>query len=398
MARSTKARRVAVGLAVTMAGVLALTGCGGETTIGAGASSAASEAASAVASTAASAAGSSAAPAASATAAAFPTSSGGDLNLYNWSDYIPPEEIKRFEEETGIKVHLDVYDSNDSMIAKLQAGGANYDVIVPTDYAVAQLIELGLLEEVDPASFPNGQYISPEQMDLYFDPGRKFSAPYMFGTTGVAYDPTKSGGEIATWADYYASDNPAAGNISVLNGQNDVVSTALRAVGAQPCSTNREDYVAVEALLKGFKPNVKVIGSDGTISRMASGETSVAMMWNGDFHRAAKDNKNLRWVYPSEGVSMWVDNLAVPKGAENLDNAKIFINWMMDPKNIAEASNFTAYGNGITGSDAFMDSALAQDPAIATPADKATLLSAVPLCTQEAIDLYTKVFTDFKKG
>ena len=397
MVRSTGRSRAAA-LALGVVGALVLAACGGEATVGGESSNAAPAAATAGASVAASAEPGAAPASSAAVVADFPTPNGGDLNLYNWSDYIPPDEIKRFEDETGIKVHLDVFDSNDSMIAKLQAGGANYDVIVPTDYAVAQLIDLGMLEEVDPASFPNGQYIKPEQMSLYFDPGRKYSAPFMYGTTGIAYDPTKTGGEITSWADYYAADNPAAGSMSVLNGQNDIVNSALRAVGAQPCSTNRDDYIKVEALLNDFKPNLKVISSDGTIARMTSGETSEAMMWNGDYHRAAKDNKNLAWVYPAEGLTMWVDNFAVPKGAQNLDNAKIFINWMMDPKNIAEASDYTAYDNGITGSVEFMDPGLASDPAIATPAEQASLLQSVPQCPQEAVDLYTKVFTDFKKG
>jgi spermidine/putrescine transport system substrate-binding protein len=375
-------------LALGMTGILALSACGGETTVGGGGETSSAPASSAAASDAAS---------PEAPAGDFPTPNGGEVNLYNWTDYISPELLDRFESETGITVNLDNFDSNETMLAKLQAGGANYDVIVPSDYMVAQMIELGLLQEVDPAAFPNGQYIKPEFMDVYFDPGRLYSAPYMYGTTGIAYDPTKSGGEITAWADFFNADSPAAGKIGTLNDQVEVIHAALRAVGAQPCSTNRDDYIKVEELLAGWKPNVAVINSDGVIGRMASGEQTVHMMWNGAFTRAQADNANLQYVYPAEGITLWSDNFAVPVGAQNIDNAKIFINWMMDPANIGEATNFVGYDNGITGSSEFMTAELGANPAVVIPDEFKALAAPVPGCSVEAIDLYDQVWTNFKK-
>ena len=373
-------------LAVTAIGLsaLALAACGGETTMG-GASSAA-PAASAPAGSA------EAAPAAD-----FPTTGSGELNLYNWTDYIDPAVLKRFESETGIKVNLDNFDSNETLLAKLQAGGANYDVIVPSDYMVKQMIELGLLQQVAPSSFPNGKNIKPEFLSVYFDDGRQYTAPYMYGTTGIAVDPTKVSRPVTSWADFFAADGPAPGKTGTLNDQVEVVHAALRAVGAQPCSTNRDDYVKVEALLKGWKPNVAVINSDGVIGRMASGEQTMHMMWNGAFTRSQADNKNLQYVYPKEGLNLWQDNFAIPVGAQNVDNAKIFINWMMDPKNIGEASNFVGYDNGITGSDASMKPELATNPAVVMPEEAKALAKPTPACPQEAVDLYDQVWTSFKK-
>jgi spermidine/putrescine transport system substrate-binding protein len=384
MKRWKNRRLSSVWLTLGMAGVLALSACGGETTVGGG------EASSGAASPAATSEGDGG-------SGDFPTPNGGQLTLYNWTDYISPDVIKRFETETGISVKLDNYDSNETLLSKLQAGGANYDVIVPSDYMVAQMIELGLLQEVDPAAFPNGQYIKPEFMDVYFDPGRKYSAPYMYGTTGIAYDPTKTGGEITSWAEFFDADSPAAGKIGTLNDQVEVVHAALRAVGAQPCSVNREDYVKVEELLKSWKPAVAVINSDGVIGRMASGEQVMHMMWNGAFTRAEADNPNLKYVYPVEGINLWSDNFAVPVGAQNVDNAKIFINWMMDPANIGEATNFVGYDNGITGSDQFMDPALGTNPAVVIPEEFKARAVPTPGCPVEAIDLYDAVWTSFRK-
>ena len=404
MARS-KARAGVAALALGMVGVLSLAACGGETTVGgagSAAASAAEAAASAVdgaASAAASAVDGAASAAASAVAAAdFPTPNGGELNLYNWTDYISPELLKRFTEETGIKVNLDTFDSNETLLAKLQSGGANYDVIVPSDYMVKQMIELGLLEETDPSAFPNGANIKPNFLDVYFDNGRKYTAPYMYGTTGIAYDPTKMGGATVTsWTDFFSPDSPAAGKIGTLNDQVEVIHAALRAVGSQPCSTNKEDYVKVEELLQAWKPEVAVINSDGVIGRMGSGEQVMHMMWNGAFTRAQADNPNLVYAYPKEGLNLWQDNLAIPKGAQNVDNAKIFINWMMDPKNIGEATNFVGYDNGITGSDQFMTPELASNPAVIIPAESVALATPTEACPTEAVDLYDQVWTDFKK-
>jgi spermidine/putrescine transport system substrate-binding protein len=388
-----KTRRSLGGLvAIGLAGVLTLSACGGETTVdnGAAEETTAVEAAPSE-ETAAEGDGSEAA------SSDFPAPNGGELNLYNWTDYISPDLLKRFEAETGITVNLDNFDSNETMLSKLQAGGANYDVVVPSDYMVAQMIELGLLQEVDPAAFPNGSFIKPEFMDVYFDPGRKYSAPYMYGTTGIAYDPTKAGGEIDSWVDFFDADSPAAGKIGTLNDQVELVHAALRAVGAEPCSVNRDDYVKVEKLLLDWKPNVAVINSDGVIGRMASGEQTVHMMWNGAFTRAQADNANLEYVYPSEGLNLWSDNFAVPVGAQNVDNAKIFINWMMDPKNIGEATNFVGYDNGITGSGEFMLPELSASDAVIIPDEFKALAAPVPGCSVEAIDLYDAVFTSFKK-
>ncbi|MFM9048528.1 MAG: extracellular solute-binding protein [Actinomycetota bacterium] len=390
MTRWKNRRMSSLALALGLTGMLALAACGGETTMGGG-----SEAATSAPAPASSDSGGGAES--PQPAADFPTPNGGELNLYNWTDYISPDLLDRFESETGITVNLDNFDSNETLLAKLQAGGANYDVIVPSDYMVAQMIELGLLQEVDPAAFPNGQYIKPEFMDVYFDPGRKYTAPYMYGTTGIAYDPTKAGLEITSWADFFAADSPAAGKIGTLNDQVEVIHAALRAVGSAPCSTNRDDYIKVEELLAGWKPGLAVINSDGVIGRMASGEQTVHMMWNGAFTRAQADNPNLQYVYPAEGITLWSDNFAVPVGAQNVDNAKIFINWMMDPKNIGEATNFVGYDNGITGSAEFMSADLGSNSAVVIPEEFKALAAPVPGCPVEAIDLYDQVWTNFKK-
>ena len=163
----TNKRKSTYFAALAAASALLLSACGGEST--------ATSETSAPAETAATSA-----------PAEFPTSGSGVVNLYNWTDYIDPALLDKFEAETGIEVILDTFDSNETLLAKLQSGATGYDVIMPSDYMVEQMIDLGMLQELDVASFPNGKYIAPEFMDVYFDPGRKFTGPYMYGTTGIA--------------------------------------------------------------------------------------------------------------------------------------------------------------------------------------------------------------------
>ena len=324
--------------------------------------------------------------------APFPTSGSGELHVYNWTDYVDSNELARFEKETGIKVILDVYDSNETMLAKLQSGATGYDVIFPSDYMVAQLKDLKMLQQIDVANFPNGKNIKPEMINTYWDPGRKFTAPYMYGTSGIACllsDPECS--KINSWHDYFTSTST---KINELKDQQEVVSVALRATGTAStdlCTTDKTKYQSAQELLKNFHPSV--IESDGALERIVSGTSTISHIWNGEAHRLWMQNKEMRYIYPSEGLNLWADNIAVPVGAPNLDNAKIFINWMMDPKNIAAESNYTGYDNSIIGSSEFMNESMKNDSAVVVPADKLSLLTPTPYCSTEVRNLYTQVFT-----
>jgi spermidine/putrescine transport system substrate-binding protein len=371
---SNKRHRASYVAALAAAGALLLSACGGETTADSGAGES------------------------TAAAGEFPTSGSGQVNLYNWTDYIAPEQIKEFTTDTGIEVVLDTYDSNETMLAKIQAGATGYDVLVPSDYMVQQMVDLGLLQNIGVSSFPNGGNIKGNLVDVYWDPGRNYSAPWMYGTTGIACNFKAEPGcaNIKSWKDYFTAGLP---KMDSLKDQVEVVSAALRATGvpaADLCTTDKAKYLAAEELLAGFKP--AVIDSDAGIERVVAGTSNVRHAWNGSTHRMTVENPDVQFIYPSEGLNLWADNLVVPVGAPNLDNAKIFINWMMDPKNAAGASNFTGYDNGITGSDAFMDQALKDDPAVIIPADKLALITPVPNCGEDARALYTQVFTTWTTG
>lgn len=372
MSNKTWMRRGATALALGAASALALTACGGGVTDGGGG-------------------GGSEAP----ESTEYVEATSGEVNLYTWSDYYPEELIKKFTEDTGIKLNVDYFDSNESLEAKLRASnGAGYDVVVPSDYMVQILANDGLLLEFDATSLPNGGNIKPEFLDVYFDEGRKFSTPYLYGTTSFMYDTEVITEDLTSWADYF---NPpeSAGKVGTMNDQSEVINSALRVTGGDFCTTDGAELQAAQDLLLDFKPRVGTINSDGILERLANGEQAMAMIWNGAGHRAALERPSLKWVYPEEGIALWQDNFTIPVGAKNVDQAKTFLNWMLDPENMAVAVNFQAYASGVAGTDELMNDELRNSPAISMPEDYKLALPVTP-CNNEEMTNYTKIFETFK--
>ncbi|MFO1070970.1 MAG: extracellular solute-binding protein [Geminicoccaceae bacterium] len=323
----------------------------------------------------------------------------GELFLYNWTNYFPPDLQKKFEADTGIKVTLDTYDSNETLLAKLQAGGTGYDVIVPSDYMVATMIEAGLLQPIAAKSMANAKNINAPFDQQWFDPERTYTAPYMWGTTGFSYDSKRvPGGQLEdSWKSFFAPPAELNGQVAALNDEVELYNAAALYLGIDKCTESAEDGKRILEVLEAQKPVLAMYQSDGTIERMIAGEVIMHQQWNGAAHRTREKLPSAVFVYPKEGLNFWQDNFAVPVGAPNVENAKIFINWMMDPQNIAAASNFTGYMNGIKGSEAFMDESLRSDPAVVMPAEFADRLSPAKNCSDAARELRNKVWTRLKK-
>lgn len=370
MRNTSTGRKLASVLALSAVGALTLTSCGGGVTDSAGGGEA-------TAST------------------EYVEATSGEVNLYTWSDYYPEELIKKFTEDTGITLNVDYFDSNESLEAKLRASdGAGYDVVVPSDYMVEILKNDGLLLEFDSSSLPNGGNIKPEFLDVYFDEGRMYSTPYLYGTTSFMYDTAVITEELDSWNDYF---NPpeSAGNVGIMSDQVEVVNNALRATGGEFCTTDGAQLQAAQDLLVSFKPRVGTINSDGIFERLANGEQAMAMIWNGAGYRAQVERPTLKFVYPEEGIALWQDNFTIPVGAKNVDQAKTFLNWMLDPENMAVAVNFQAYASGVAGTDELMDPALKASDAITIPEGYDLALPVSP-CNNEELTNYTKIYETFK--
>ena len=268
------------------------------------------------------------------------------LIVYNWADYLPKEVLTRFTKETGIKVKYSTYDTNEVMYAKVKTlGGGGYDVVVPSTYYVDRMRREGLLAELDKAKLPNMKNLDPKLLDQPYDPGNRPSVPYLTGSTGIAVRPDRKGNvaEITSWADLW---NPAfKRQLLLIDDVREVFMMALRVLGYSGNTRNEAEIEAAYNKLKELMPNVKVFNAESPKDAYLSGEARVGMIWNGEAYMAQKEVKDLRFVMPTEGPSLWMDNLVIPKKAPNPEAAHRFIDFLLRPeiaKLIAEEIGYTS--------------------------------------------------------
>lgn len=319
-----------------------------------------------------------------------------ELFLFNWTNYTSPEVIEKFEEETGIRVVLDVYTSNEDLMAKLRAGGESYDVALPSDSYVKRMIDEDMLHPFDARSLPNFEHVMEPHDAPYYDPERMYSAPYMWGTTGIGYrmDALEDGERLEhTWREIFEPREEFQGEIGMLNEIGDVMQAAAFYLGIEPCTENPEDWQQIQDLLLEQKEHVKTYSATGTDASLVAGEILMHHMWNGAAHRAWREDPNIDYIYPEEGVVFWADNMVIPKGARNVENAKKFIDFMMSPEAAAETSNFTGYSNTIRGTSAMLVEDLRESPAVNVPEEYGERLKMIPPCSQRSDELRDRVWT-----
>ncbi len=324
-----------------------------------------------------------------------PAAAEGKLYLYNWTDYTAPALIEKFEKETGIEVVLDTYDSNETLLAKLKAGGGGYDIVVPTHNFVPILLEEGLLREVDASKMPGFSNISEQWRNPPWDPGNKYTVPWQLGSTSYTVDTSVFGGDINTYKVLFEPPEQLQGQIGMLNSPDEVIPMALTYLGYPLCNENPAQMKEVRDLLVEQKPHVKVYNSDGIKDRLVSGEVSAHMIWNGYSTRARAEKASLKYAYPKEGLITWVDNLAVPKNAGNPENAMRFIVFFLNPENAAIQSNFAGYDSGNTKASAHLDADKKHAPEFSAPDGVKLVFS--ESCPEKAIALQDKVWTAIKK-
>jgi len=292
----------------------------------------------------------------------------GELNLYNWTDYTSDDMIAKFEEETGIKVTIDTYDSNETLLAKLKSGATGYDLAVPSQNFVSIMVEEGLLEEADIVSMENYKYVDERFRNPEWDPEQKFTSPYQMGTTSFAINTEKYSGDCSSLKEFFEPNEEVSGQLSVFKTPEEIVNLAHIYLGQDFCTESSDDFKAIQALLSGQKEHVKTYTSEGMQERMAGGVNNMTAAWNGDaFRSRVDDGTPIKYCFPKEGVVGWFDSLVIPKGAKNIENAKAFMNFMMHPENMALLSNFASYANAIPDSSEFLKETLAGAPELSIP-------------------------------
>lgn len=319
----------------------------------------------------------------------------GELHLYNWTDYTAPELIAKFEKETGIKVSIDTYDSNETALAKLTSGASGYDLIVVSNDFVPIFVSQGLFTPVDVAAMPNFKNLDPQWQKRSWDPDAKYSVPWVWGTTSYSVDTAVYSGPHDSLKTLFEPPAELQGKIGMFGSPSEVMSLALVYLGKSQCNTDPTDLKALDALLEAQKPFVKVYNSDGTVERQVSGETAMHQQWSGKAEATRQQKSTVTYVYPKEGVVGWMDNVAVPKGAPNLDNAKAFLNFLMDPQNIALQSAFSGYQTAVVGSNALLPAALGSSPEFNPPKD--LKITFAPSCPEKATRAYDRIWTRLRQ-
>lgn len=269
------------------------------------------------------------------------------LRIFIWEEYIDPSVYRVFEEEFGVRVVEDNYGSNEDMRAKLQAGGALYDLIVPTDYMVGLLSKEGLLLPLDVSHIPNLSYVAPRFRDPPHDPGHRYSIPYQWGLTGIGYNKSQVMPPPTSWADVFdpARLEPYRNRISMLNDMREVIGAALITLGFSPGSTDPQELAQAQALLQRQKPFLAKYDSEAFEDSLASGETVLAQGWSGEIVMAQTQNPEIEFLIPPEGTLMFVDNWAIPKGARHKELAENFINFVLRPEISARIVNHVRYAS-----------------------------------------------------
>lgn len=320
----------------------------------------------------------------------------GQLKVYHWFEYIPQDLVDKFEKETGIDVTIDTYDSNEAMLASLKAGKlGDYDVAVPGDYMVEIMRGEGLLDSYTAEEMPNFGNIAPEWVDVPFDPGRKHSIPYQWGSTAFAVNRNVYKGDISSLGIIFNPPDELKGKINVLDSQGEVLALASLYLGIPQCTQDRTQLKALNDMLLAAKPHWASFGSDTAKDVLVSGDAAAGMIYNGFSAKARAEGANVEYAFPKEGYVLWMDNMVLLKDAPNRANALKFMNFLIDPKNAAAVTNYAAYSTGVKGAEEFLDEAVRNSPENNPPAgQKGEFIQA---CDQDTQKLYDAIWTNLKK-
>lgn len=256
----------------------------------------------------------------------------GELNIFIWTEYVPDSVIEKFEKETGIKVNVSTYSSNEDMLAKVKSESeGTYDIVQPSDYMVEQMASQGMLEELKTDELKNLSNIGESYLNPSYDPGNKYSVPYQGGVAGIAVNTSKVKKDITSYDDLF--DSSLKNSIVALDDYRAVIGMTARSMGYSMNETDPAVLSKIQDKLLTLKNNVKLYDSDSPKSALISGDCTVGYVWSAEIALAMEENPDIKVVYPTEGAYLFMDNWAIPKGAKNYDNAMKFIDFMLDAEN-----------------------------------------------------------------
>ena len=326
------------------------------------------------------------------TAFALPASA-EELHIYAWADELPDEIVQDFSNETGIDVTVDTFDSNESLIAKLEAGASGYDLVNPSQYAVQILAKKNLIVELDHGKIPSIGHISEVFRNVSYDPGNKYSMPYIWGTTGLAYNADCTKEPVTSWKALW--DEKYKGRIYMLDNMLAAYIAALQVNGFDANTTNPNEIAKATDSLIAQKPLLAGYNSTNFADLVASGEACIVESWSGSVISVMKDNPQVQYVVPDEGGTMWVDGYSIPKDAPNVETAYKFLDYLLKPEVAAKVTTLTSIANVVEKSKELLPADVANNTAIFPPEDKLAKADFI-LDTGDAMKHYQDGWTKVK--
>lgn len=321
-------------------------------------------------------------------------SPGNTLTVYNWGDYIDPELVTKFEEETGYKVSYETFDSNEAMYTKVKQGGTAYDLTIPSEYMIDKMAEEGLLIELDHSKIVGLENIDARFLNQPFDPGNAYSIPYFWGTLGIIYNDTMVSKEITSWNDLW--DPIYKNSVLLIDGAREIMGIGLQSEGY---SLNEKDPLILAKTadkLKELMPNVKAIVADEIKMYMIQGEAPLAVTFSGEASEMLLENKHLHYVIPEEGSNLWFDNIVIPKTAKNIEGAYAFINFMLDPENAAINAEYVGYATPNKAAIDLLDPEITSDEQFYPADDILDKLEVYENLGPKSLGLYNDLFLEIK--
>ncbi|HIP86987.1 MAG TPA: spermidine/putrescine ABC transporter substrate-binding protein [Anaerolineales bacterium] len=320
-----------------------------------------------------------------------------ELHVYNWSEYIDPQVYEDFEKEFGVHVVEDTFANNEELLAKLQAGAGGYDIIVPSDYMVAIMIEEGLLAELDHENLPNLSNLDPKFSNPPYDPGLVHCVPYLWGTTGIGYNMEVFEEPPDSWAYMFDPElaSQYAGKFTMLNDMRETIGAALKYLGYSLNSTDEAELMEARDLLIQQKQWVYAYDAEQYEDLLSADEVVMAHAWSGDIFMVAEEDERLWYAIPQEGGTIWADNLCIPTTAPNKYTAEVFINYLLRPDVAAKNSNYTWYASPNAAATEYIDAEILEEPAIYPPPDVMERLEWME-DLGEATPLWERIWTEVK--
>lgn len=324
-------------------------------------------------------------------------SDAGEVIVYNWGEYLDPEVITMFEEETGIKVVYDEFETNEIMYPKVETGASAYDIICPSDYMIKKMIDNDLLQEIDFSKVPNSKNIGAQYFESSkeFDADNKYSVPYCWGTVGILYNKTMVSKAPESWSDLW--DEQYQDNILMQDSVRDAFMVAQKMLGYSMNSTDEAELIACKEKLIEQKPLVQAYVVDQVRDKMIGNEAAIGVIYSGEAIYTQRENSDLEYVIPSEGTNVWIDSWVIPKNAPNYENALKWIDFMCKPEIALMNFDYITYSTPNEAARELIEDEDIRNSEIAFPdLTKYSNLETYLYLGDEADELYNDLWKDVK--